>query len=364
MFHGGTNFALSNGALWKNYTAAFITSYDYGAPLSEDGRTTDLYFTLRDTIQKYTTETIPLPPDNVPRLSIPNTTLLPTSSLFDIAAAKSNNTSPLSMETLGQDYGFVLYEHQVTQAYNGTLQPGDQARDRVIVYVNGAQVGVIDSTYAQPKDVLLALAAGDTLQLLVENLGRVDYYSLESGLKNAVLDPYKGIVGNVSVGGAILEGWTSTSLPLDTVPTLPSRSNSSSVQGPTFFSGVFSVGSNYTNAAQLDTFIAVPNGVKGMVWVNGFSLGRYCKSSLQRNCGQSLSVKFLRIITCSLSLSPDNVLIGTVGPQQSLYLPGTVIKAGQTNEIVILELEPTGDTLVFRGESERIWGNNPDPDYS
>lgn len=27
MFHGGTNFALSNGAIWKNFTAAFTTSY-------------------------------------------------------------------------------------------------------------------------------------------------------------------------------------------------------------------------------------------------------------------------------------------------------------------------------------------------
>lgn len=291
MFHGGTNFALSNGALWKNYTAAFITSYDYGAPLGEDGRTTDLYFTLRDTIQKYTAETIPEPPENIARLSIPDTTLSPKSSLFDIAATKSTSASPLSMEALGQDYGFVLYEHQATEAYNGTLQPGDRARDRVIVYVNGAQVGVIDSTYVQPMNISLALAAGDTLQLLVENLGRVDYWSLESDVYDALLDPYKGIVGNVTVGGSILEGWTSTSLPLDTVPSLSSPSNSSTLTGPTFFSGTFSLGSNYTSTAQLDTFIAVPNGVKGMVWVNGFSLGRYCRFLLKHGFVRTRSLK-------------------------------------------------------------------------
>lgn len=59
-----------------------------------------------------------------------------------------------------------------------------------------------------------------------------------------------------------------------------------------------------------------------------------------------------------------NLSTGTIGPQQSLYLPGTILKAGQVNEIVILELEPRENTLVFCGESERIWGNNPDPDYS
>lgn len=49
------------------------------------------------------------------------------------------------MEELGQDYGFVLYEHKVTNAMSGLLQPGDRPRDRVIVYVNEVRIGVIDS---------------------------------------------------------------------------------------------------------------------------------------------------------------------------------------------------------------------------
>lgn len=49
------------------------------------------------------------------------------------------------MEELGQDYGFTLYEHEVTKVMSGLLQPGDRPRDRVIVYVNEARIGVIDS---------------------------------------------------------------------------------------------------------------------------------------------------------------------------------------------------------------------------
>lgn len=49
------------------------------------------------------------------------------------------------MEDLGQAYGFVLYEHKVTQAMSGLLLPGDRPRDRVIVYVNEERIGVIDS---------------------------------------------------------------------------------------------------------------------------------------------------------------------------------------------------------------------------
>lgn len=159
----------------------------------------------------------------------------------------------------------------------------------------------------------------------------MDYWSLESDVFDALLDPYKGIVGNVTVGGAVLEGWTMTSLPLNSAPSIPSPGNSSIVgQAPMFYSGTFSLGSNFTQTAQLDTFVAIPNGVKGVVWVNGFNLGRYW----------------------------------VVGPQQSLYLPGTVLNAGETNYIVVLELEPGNQTMIARGEADRIWGNNPDPDYT
>ncbi|PSR80514.1 putative beta-calactosidase [Coniella lustricola] len=330
MFHGGTNFALGNGALWKNYTAAFTTSYDYGAPLGEDGRTTELYFTLRDTIQKYIADPLPAPPTNVPLLSIPSVTLSAQEALFDLSFTKTTAASPLTMEELGQNYGFVLYEHQVTETAEGLLSPGDRARDRVIVYVNGVRSGVIDSTYEYPNNISVSLVPGDNLRLLVENLGRVDYWSLESGLANHILDPYKGIVGNVTVGTSVLQDWVISSIPLDQAPS-PALSNSSAAvgAGPIFYVGSFTLGSNFTHASQLDTFIAVPGGVKGIIWVNGFNLGRYW----------------------------------TIGPQQSLYLPGTVLRAGQSNEIVVLELEPDSNTLTARGEAERVWGNNPDPDY-
>jgi hypothetical protein len=167
--------------------------------------------------------------------------------------------------------------------------------------------------------------------LLVENLGRVDYWSLEAYTFNGVTDPYKGVVGNVTVGNATLEGWTMKSFPLGDVPLLASSTNCSRLTAsPLFYSGVFEV-VNRSSPAELDTFIAIPNGTKGMVWVNGFSLGRYW----------------------------------IIGPQQSLYLPGTVLKPGQLNDIMVLELEPKPDQPMFaRGEGVRTWGNNPDPDYT
>lgn len=163
----------------------------------------------------------------------------------------------------------------------------------------------------------------------MENLGRVDYFSPPSYTYNALLDPYKGIPTNVTIGGTILSGWSMYSLPVDE---LPSKSTVKISNGttPIYYSGSFYINSTVNaDLRTLDTFINIPNGVKGIFWVNEFMLRRYW----------------------------------VVGPQQSMYLPGTVLKPG-VNEIVVLELEPTGNsTLIATGQSERVWGNYPDPDY-
>ncbi|KAI2624899.1 glycoside hydrolase family 35 protein [Hypoxylon sp. NC1633] len=343
MFHGGTNFGFGNGALWRdNRTAPFVTSYDYGAPLDESGRTTALYRAFRDAIARFVPlGSIPEPPVDIPLMRLANITLRPLVPLFETRGPKSvaAAAAPVTMEALGQAYGFVLYEHTVTAALEGILQPGDRARDRVIVYVNGVRRGVVDSTYDAPAQVRLSLKPGDVLQLLVENLGRVDYWSRESGTFVTLEDPFKGIVGNVTVGDNVVSGWDVYSLPLDAPPSLAAvaqggeaGSGVSIDQGspPVFFRGTFMVESGgVADPAALDTFLAVPDGVKGNVWVNGFNLGRYW----------------------------------VVGPQQSLYLPGTLLKTDAENEIVVLELEPNRDTLTAFGAAERTWANYPDPDY-
>lgn len=225
---------------------------------------------------------------------------------------------------------------------NGTLLPGDRARDRLITYINGVKIGVIDSTYTYPQNLSLSVKAGDKLQLLVENLGRVDYFSPPSFTYNALLDPYKGILGNVSIDGVVLEGWDVYSLPVDDIP-FPSLSSTimisksvTNISTPIYYYGEFHVNATSTNVnttdpRTLDTFIAIPNGIKGVVWINGFMLGRYW----------------------------------VVGPQQSLYCPGTLLRERVVNEVVVLEVEPRegGGEMVMEGLSERVWGNGVDPDY-
>ena len=371
MFHGGTNFGFSNGAIWQapGYSAIWTTSYDYGAPLDEAGRTTPLYTAFRDAISRYFDPAeIPEPPPNLPLLEVEAFNLEPVLSLFStsvLGEPTHSDSSPPTMEELGQAYGFMLYEHKVTSSslpssndtLSGTLQPGDRARDRVLVYVNDERVGVIDSRYEQPAAVNVTLRDGDVLRLLVENLGRVNYWSRESRTPVSLEDQRKGVVGDVTIGGTSIRGWDAYSLPLSSPPALEAESSDgahlaapSSENPPFFYRGTFDVPTDANNTAPdvdpaiFDTFLTVPEGVKGVVWVNGFNLGRYW----------------------------------VVGPQQSLYLPGSVLKGpGEgPNEVIILELEPTtstgddngngsakGSTFTAFGSSERTWGNRPDPDY-
>lgn len=316
MFHGGTNWGFQNGADWSNALQPITTSYDYGAPLDESGRTNEIYDAIRQTIIDYAgKDGIPSVPANEPYIEIPPISLKPTVALFDALPKAINKKFPVNMEAVGQSTGFILYRHVTTSAVNGTLKTGDAPRDRVMVYVNGHRVGVIDNTYQAPSTVTVGLKEHDVLEILIENMGRVNYGP-------QIPDQRRGIVGNVTVDDQVLEDWELYSLPLSTPPsTSGTAPKPSSGVGPIFFSGSFDVKKTG------DTFLELPGWVKGVVWVNGVNLGRYW----------------------------------TVGPQQTLYLPGCYLKE-QGNSITVLALEPTGSEGSVSGIKTRKWGNNPDPD--
>ena len=56
MFHGGTNFGFQNG---EEGWGAVITSYDYNAPISENGDITPMYQQIRSFIQNLSDWTQP-----------------------------------------------------------------------------------------------------------------------------------------------------------------------------------------------------------------------------------------------------------------------------------------------------------------
>jgi hypothetical protein len=348
MFHGGTNWGFDNGALWSSdgYLQPVTSSYDYGAPLDESGRPREIYHQIREVISKYVPEgSIPEVPESVNLSDIPSFPLQPVGTLLDGMVPTAISPSPIPMDALNQSYGFVLYEHVVVESsVSGQILPGDKPRDRVMVFVNGGRVGVIDNIYTTPAKVDLRLKKGDILQLLVENQGRVDYGP-------PLVDQVKGIVGNVTVGGTVLTNWAMYSLQLDELPpfsdpaavamattALPATMDNK--LPPIFYKGLFHVNNNSgassssdstSSLLSHDTFLSLPAGIKGIIWVNGYNLGRYW----------------------------------IIGPQQSLYVPGTILLENLPNEIVVLELEPKVESLwdfTAYGSAVREWGNFPDPD--
>ncbi|KAI1344158.1 putative beta-calactosidase [Xylariaceae sp. FL0016] len=329
MFHGGTNWGFSTSSLWdgNGYLDAVTTSYDYGAPLDESGRVTPWYSSLRSYIEDWgQAQDIPDVPDNVPMMSTSEISLTATAGLFEtLGNATATALYPMHMESLNQSRGFVLYEHTVQSAIAGDIIVGDHPRDRVLAYVNGERVGVQSLTYAIWDPISVSLAAGDKLQLLVENVGRISF-------QHEMDEQKKGIVGNVTVDNTtVLEEWSMYSLPLSTPPEVSGSLSDSQVgDAPVLYKGTFQANVTDDDDATRDTFLEVKRGLKGAVWVNGYNLGRYW----------------------------------TIGPQQSLYVPGCYLNKEGDNEIVALELEPTrGATqLIVQGHATRVWGNNFDPD--
>ena len=61
MFHGGTNFGLTNGANDKGTYQPITTSYDYDAPLDEAGNPTAKYWAFRDVIARHAAVSADLP---------------------------------------------------------------------------------------------------------------------------------------------------------------------------------------------------------------------------------------------------------------------------------------------------------------
>lgn len=298
MFHGGTNFGFTNGANDKHTYRPTVTSYDYDAPLDEAGDPTEKYAAFRDVLAKYA----PVPPEPLPvpgrKAAHPEIRLTESAPLLPHVSSLAqpvHSEAPLTMEQLGQDFGFVLYRTTVAQAGPVLVEPG-RIGDRAQLFLDGQPLGVLEREGHESALSFTAPRAGATLSLLVENQGRVNY---GPGIHDS-----KGLSAPVLLNGAEQTGWSHWSLPLDPPSArsaLPFAPTTLPTVGPAFHRGVFHLHD------PADTYLHLDGWTKGLAWINGFALGRYWSR----------------------------------GPQRSLYVPGPVLRRG-ANEIVVLELHSPG----------------------
>jgi beta-galactosidase len=325
MFHGGTNFGFTNGANDKGVYRPIATSYDYDAPLDEAGRPTAKFHAFRSVIERYAP--VPVLPasmqpggsgrlesyacssDSLEERVAPATDVAvrldrvaSLRSLLPALTDWSTHDTPPTFDALGAASGFVLYRTEVDLSSGGVLTVGDEVRDRAIVSVDGTVVGVLEREH-HDRAIALPPVTG-TLELLVEDQGRVDY--------GPRIGEPKGLIGGIAVDGVPLARWTASPLALDPIPeaaltiladALPTDGNA--LAGPVFATGSFDLDSADDRYLRLDGFR------KGIAWVNGFCLGRYWSR----------------------------------GPQRTLAVPGPVLRAGR-NEVVVLELHAAAARTV------------------
>ena len=300
MVEGGTSFGWMNGANWDHKTyEPDVSSYDYDAPMDEAGRLRPKYFAMRTMIADVTHVTPPAVPQPRPMMTLPEMQLSATRSLWQGLPKGLEAASPMTMEDAGQGYGYMLYRTELKHDVQGARLQVESLHSYARVYVDGALAGVLDRRLGQ-SEMRLTAQAGQRLDLLVENTGRINF-SIELRGERA------GIVGDVRLDGARLQGWEMVPLPLDAPP--EDGYSAGPCSGPCFYRGTFMA----KQAA--DTFVNTSRLGKGVVWVNGHLLGRFWN----------------------------------VGPMGSLYLPGAWVHAG-SNTVTVLDLN--GGAARVRGDEE------------
>jgi beta-galactosidase len=303
VIHGGTNFGFTAGANsgGKGYEPD-VTSYDYDAPINEQGLPTRKYFALREMISKYV-GALPELPKPVPAMDIPGIPMSAFTSVWSNLPKPVLSVQPKPFEAYNQDYGFIVYKTKLIGHKSGKLTITD-LHDYATVFVNGSFVGKLDRREAEKTiDIPKSDVKDPVLEILVEGMGRINFaqYMIDR----------KGITDRVTLNGMTLMNWEAYNLPFDeryigmlqAAPIDPSRRG-------VFFKGSFDL------KEVADTFIDLMNYKKGVVWVNGHNLGRYWE----------------------------------IGPQKRLFCPAPWLKAGR-NEILIFDLLQSEAKAVLGAKS-------------
>lgn len=295
MAHGGTSFGL-----WGGCDRPFrpdTTSYDYDAPISEAGWVGEKFEAYRAGIKPFLAagEILPPPPAPLPVIAIDAFALTESASVFaNLPRRTLRAVSPRPIEQDDISRGLVAYRVTLPAGPAGVLEAA-RVRDLAWVYVDGREVGTMDTRQRRFRVDLPARTRPVTLDILVYTIARVNF--------GVEIHDRKGLHGPVrfQAPGApaqALENWTIRAIDFDADGVLPPLAfKRGRARGPAFWRGGFEV------RATGDTFLDMSAWGQGIVWINGRCLGRYW----------------------------------SIGPTQTMYLPGPWLRRGR-NEVVVLDL--------------------------
>lgn len=296
MTHGGTSFGHWGGANFPNFSPT-CTSYDYDAPIGESGNITPKYYEVRNLLKNYLPEgqTLPEIPDSIPTIHIPAFELTETAPLFDNLPVAKESETIKSMEFFDQGWGSILYRTQLNASDEEQTLIITEAHDWTQVFLDGEKIATLSRLKGEGTVKLPPVKEGARLDILVEAMGRMNF-------GKGIYD-WKGITEKVEIqtrnATNELKNWQVFNIPVDYAfaKNKQYKKNEKATKQSAYYKGTF------TLDKVGDTFFNMTNWSKGMVWVNGYAIGRFWE----------------------------------IGPQQTLYMPGCWLKKGE-NEIIILDM--------------------------
>ena len=314
MTHGGTSFGHWAGANSPGF-APDVTSYDYDAPINEYGGTTDKYFQLRKMMQKYSKTKLPaIPKMPAQFIAIPPFQLTEHADML-MGVDSVVMDSPLrTMEELNQGWGSIVYVTTLPEIDIPSVLTLNEGHDFAQVYIDNKYVGKIDRVRNENSLQLPAVKKGQELKIYIEAMGRINF--------GRAIKDYKGITNSVTISTEVdghdmiwnLKRWTILTIPDDyatakkalNAPPAPITSNMGYYRG-------------HFNLKKVgDTFLNMEQFGKGQVYVNGHAVGRFW----------------------------------SIGPQQTLYVPGCWLKKGK-NEVIVLDvIGPKQPTIMGQATPE------------
>ena len=339
MTHGGTSFGHWAGANSPGF-APDVTSYDYDAPINEYGLATPKFWELRTMMQKYSTKKLP----NVPKAPMPIITV-PKFELTEFAPLISAITKPVNgaiktFEEMDMGWGTMMYSTRLPEITSQSVLSGE-FHDFAQVFIDKQYIGKIDRVKNEKSLTIPAVKKGAELIIIVEGMGRINF--------GRAIKDFKGIVGNVTLTTETdnvemmltPKQWMNVAIPddyqtavraLDMVKgvndqvtagkvkgSVPALALTQGYEGSTKLGDIMKAGYHrgYFNLKKVgDTFLNFETWGKGQVWVNGHAMGR----------------------------------IWSIGPQQTLYVPGCWLKKGK-NEIIVLDIVGPKEAVVW-GQAE------------
>ena len=340
MTHGGTSFGHWAGANSPGF-APDVTSYDYDAPINEWGLATPKFWELRKMMEKYNDgKKMPaVPKAPMPIITVPKFQLTEFAPLIS-AITKPVNGAIKTFEEMDMGWGTMMYSTRLPEITSQSVLSGE-FHDFAQVFIDKKYIGKIDRVKNEKSLTIPAVKKGAELIIIVEGMGRINF--------GRAIKDFKGIVGNVTLTTENDEAemvltpkqWMNVAIPddyqtavkaLDMVKGVNDQVTAGKVKGsvPALaltqgYEGSKNLGDimkpgyhrGYFNLKKVgDTFLNFETWGKGQVYVNGHAMGR----------------------------------IWSIGPQQTLYVPGCWLKKGR-NEIILLDVVGPKERVVW-GQAE------------